>query len=365
MCEEALLEKNLKILDHIQQQTGAKILLALKAFSLWKTFPLVRKYLQGVCASGLYEARLGFEELGKEVHTYSPAFKEKDFEEILKYSNKIVFNSWNQCQKFKPMIQQSQKNIQWGLRINPNYSEVETLLYNPCAPGSRLGLSINELKEKSLEGISGLHFHTMCEQNSDTLERTLQKVEEQFGSYFHQIKWINFGGGHHITRKDYDVSLLIQIIQNFKSKYDLEIYLEPGEAIGWETGFLIAEVLDIVHNQTQIAILDTSAENHMPDCLAMPYRPNVRNSGHPNEYPYSYRLAGNTCLAGDIIGDYSFQEPLKVGDKIIFEDMIHYTIVKNTTFNGIQLPSIGLIKKNGDFELFNSFSYAEYKNRNA
>ncbi|QOG11660.1 carboxynorspermidine decarboxylase [Arcobacter sp. FWKO B] len=361
VCEEELLEKNLLILDKVQKQSGAKILLALKGFAMWSTFDLVKKYLQGCCASGLNEAKLAHEVFGKEVHTYSPGYKDEDFAEIAKISNHIVFNSFNQWQKYKSRIN---PHNSCGLRINPEYSSVEVDIYNPCGAYSRLGITRSEFKPELLEGIEGLHFHALCEQNVDALEGVLDAFVEKFGEFIPKMKWINFGGGHHITRVDYEVDRLIEVIKEFKAKYPMvEVYLEPGEAVGWQTGYLEATVLDIVHNKIDIAILDTSAEAHMPDTLAMPYRPMVRNSGLTDEKKHNYRLGGNTCLAGDIIGDYSFDKKLEVGDRIIFEDMIHYTMVKTTTFNGINLPSIAIKKKDGSVEVVKNFGYEDYKMR--
>ena len=360
VCEEELLENNLKLLKKVQDESGAKVLLALKGFALWSTFDLCKQYLQGCCASGLHEAILAKEEFGKEVHTYSPAFKEEEIDEILELSHHIVFNSFNQYQQFK---EKAVSKVSCGLRINPEYSSVEVDLYNPCASNSRLGITKANFDESKLDGIEGLHFHALCEQNVDALQGALEKFEENFSCYFKELKWVNFGGGHHITRKDYDVDGLITLIKAFKKRYPhLQVYLEPGEAVGWQTGYLMATVLDIVHNGMKIAILDTSAEAHMPDTLAMPYRADIRDAGLSNEKKYTYRLAGNTCLAGDIIGDYSFDKALESGDKIILEDMIHYTMVKTTTFNGIKLPSIA-IKRDGCYHIVNNYGYNNYKTR--
>lgn len=325
---------------------------------------MVREYLHGITASGLIEAKLGFEEFQKEVHTYSPAFKDEEIDEVIRISGHIVFNSFAQWEHFRPAVQKSGKKVSCGIRVNPEYSEVSPDIYNPCVIGSRLGVTKKHFREDLLDGIEGLHFHTHCEQNSDALERTLPHFEERFGEYIPKMQWINFGGGHHITRADYDVERLINIIKDFKARYNgIEVYLEPGEAVGWQTGFLIGEVLDIVNNGLDIAILDVSAAAHMPDCLEMPYRPMVRDSGESEVKKYNYRFAGNTCLAGDVIGDYSFDAPLKIGDRVIFEDMIHYTMVKNNTFNGVKLPSIGILKEDGSFKLVKSFGYEDYKMR--
>lgn len=364
ICEEALLEENLKRLAKVQEESGAKILLALKGYAYYPSFNLVRKYLKGACASGLHEAKLAKEELGLEVHTYSPAFKESEIEEIALLSNHLVFNSFSMANTFKHRVKAINPNISLGLRVNPECSSSPVDLYNPCAKHSRFGITKKEFDENALELIEGLHFHALCEQNVDALEESLQAFEEKFAHLLTQMKWVNFGGGHHITRKDYNVTRLIEVLRSFKKRYNnITIYLEPGEAVGWQTGPLVASVLDIIHNEMEIAILDTSAEAHMPDTLAMPYRAEIRHGGKANQKAYTYRLAGNTCLSGDIIGDYSFDKALKIGDKLIFEDMMHYTIVKNTTFNGIELPKVGILKKDGSLKITKTFSYEDYKHR--
>jgi carboxynorspermidine decarboxylase len=361
VCEEELLENNLKLLKKVQDEANVNILLALKGFALYSTFDLCKKYLKGCCASGLNEAILAHEEFNGEVHTYSPAFKPDEFEQITQISNHIVFNSFSQLELYKDKIKE-QNSI--GLRVNPEVSTVDVDIYNPCGVFSRLGITKKEFQKELPAIVEGLHFHALCEQNVDALQKVLEKFEQNFSMYFDQLKWINFGGGHHITRVDYDVDGLIQLLQEFKARYPhLKVYLEPGEAVGWQTGYLSATVLDIVHNDIDIAILDTSAEAHMPDTLAMPYRPDIRDASVANEKKYTYRLGGNTCLAGDIIGDYSFDTPLKVGDTIILEDMIHYTMVKTTTFNGINLPSIAIKRKDGSFELIRKYNYQSYKDR--
>ncbi|BCD67716.1 carboxynorspermidine decarboxylase [Nitratiruptor sp. YY09-18] len=361
VCEEALLERNLQILDDVQQKSGAKIILALKGFAMWSTFDLVKKYLHGATASGLWECHLAFEELGKEVHTYSPAFKEDEIDLIAKMSNHLVFNSLNQLQKFKSRVKKVNPSISLGVRVNPEYSAAPVELYNPCAPMSRLGVTRNNFYWD--DAIEGLHFHALCEESATSLQRVLQAFEEKFGEFIPQCKWINFGGGHHITKEGYDKELLIKLIKDFKERYSVEVYLEPGEAVGWQTGVLVASVVDIIDNGMPIAILDTSAETHMPDVLAMPYRPEVRGAGHPGKKPYTYRLGGNSCLAGDVIGDYSFDKPLEIDQKLIFEDMIHYTFVKNTTFNGIRLPDLAILRKSGEYEVIRRFDYCDYKHR--
>ena len=361
VCEEELLENNLKLLKRVQDETGVKILLALKGFAMHSTFDLCKKYLKGCCASGLHEALLAKEEFGKEVHTYSPAFKDEEIDEIISISNHLVFNSFNQLKRYKD---KAFKKVSLGVRLNPEYSSVEVDLYNPCAPNSRLGITKANFDESQLQYLEGFHFHALCEQNVDALEGALANFEKNFSLYFSQLKWVNFGGGHHITRADYDVEGLINLLKDFKARYPhLEVYMEPGEAIGWQTGYLVATVLDIVNNGMDLAILDTSAEAHMPDTFAMPYRAMIRNSAVAFEKKYTYRLGGNTCLAGDIIGDYSFDEPLKVGDRIILEDMIHYTMVKTTTFNGIKLPSIIIKNKDNSYKVIKNFCYNDYKSR--
>ena len=361
VCEEELLEKNLKLLKRVQDETGVKILLALKGFAMHSTFDLCKKYLKGCCASGLHEALLAKEEFGREVHTYSPAFKDEEIDEIISISNHLVFNSFNQLKRYKD---KAFKKVSLGVRLNPEYSSVEVDLYNPCAPNSRLGITKANFDESQLQYLEGFHFHALCEQNVDALEGALANFEKNFSLYFSQLKWVNFGGGHHITRADYDVEGLINLLKDFKARYPhLEVYMEPGEAVGWQTGYLVATVLDIVNNGMDLAILDTSAEAHMPDTLAMPYRAMIRNSAVAFEKKYTYRLGGNTCLAGDIIGDYSFDEPLKVGDRIILEDMIHYTMVKTTTFNGIKLPSIIIKNKDNSYKVIKNFCYNDYKSR--
>lgn len=363
VVDERLIRKNLEVLKTVKDRTGCKILLAQKAFSMYSMYPLIAEYLDGVTSSSLFEARLGFEEMGKEVHIYAPAYREDEFDEIVRYSDHIVFNSFEQWMKFRGKLESSNKKVESAIRINPEYSEIETDIYNPCFANSRMGITLENFKEDELEGIDGLHFHTMCEQNSDTLERTLKAVEDKFGKYLYQMKWLNFGGGHHIAKDGYDVEKLINCINYMKNKYDVDIYLEPGEGVAINTGFLVATVLDVIKNGMDIAILDTSAACHMPDVLEMPYRPEIINAGNPNEYEYTYRLGGPTCLAGDIIGDYSFKEPLKPGDKLIFCDMAHYSMVKNNTFNGINLPSIVKYSEEKGIEIVKTFGYEDFKGR--
>ena len=364
VCEEALLEHNLKLLDYVQQASGAKIILALKGFAMWSTFDLVGKYLHGCTASGLNEALLAKNKMAKEVHTYSPAFKEQEIKEIAKISDHLVFNSPQQFKRFVKQVKTINPDILLSLRINPESSCSPVDLYNPCAANSRLGTTLENFDPDLLTELDGLTFHALCEQNVDALETVLEAFDEKFSTYIPHMKYINFGGGHHITRDDYDIEGLITVIKSFKQRYNnITVYLEPGEAVGWQTGFLISTVLDIVHNGMDIAILDTSAEAHMPDTLAMPYRAEVRGAGLANQKKHTYRLAGNTCLAGDIMGDYSFDKPLQIGDKVIFEDQIHYTFVKNTTFNGIQLPSLAIYSKDKQLKIIKEFGYQDYQNR--
>ncbi len=393
VLESERLEKNAKILEIVRQQSGAKVLLALKGYAFWREFEVLRQKLNGCCASGLYEAKLAFEEFGgresqKEICVYSPAFKEAEMSAILPLATSIIFNSFYQYATYKDRILDKNKQlenlglspIKMGLRINPLYSEVTPAIYNPCSKVSRLGITPSGfekgVKEHGLEGVSGLHFHTHCEQNADALCRTLEHVERHFKPYLENMEWVNFGGGHHITRSDYDVNLLIQTIKDFKERYhNIEVILEPGEAIGWQCGFLIASVIDIVQNDQEIAILDASFSAHMPDCLEMPYRPSILKVSVENDEElvevekgenqgaFSYFLGGPTCLAGDFMGSFSFDAPLKRGDKIVFQDMLHYTIVKNNSFNGVPLPSLAKLDQQG-FKILKNFSYEDYKNRN-
>ena len=359
LCEEKLLRKNLQILKRVSDESGAKVLLALKGFAFSGLADLVSEYLSGCTCSGLHEAKFAKEYFKGEIHTYAPAFKDKEIADISELSNHIIFNSFAELERYRNKVKSS-----IGLRVNPEISKSPVDLYNPCGLYSRLGITYKNFQKNNLDRVEGLHFHALCEQDVDALEEVLKSFESKWGDIISTCKWVNFGGGHHITKKGYGVEKLIRLIKEFKKKYDVEVYIEPGEAVGWETGSLHVSVLDIVDNGMKIAILDSSAEAHMPDTLAMPYRVDVRNAGKPNEKKYTYRLAGNTCLAGDIMGDYSFDKPLDVGDKIIFEDQIHYTIVKNTTFNGIKLPNLAILRENGDIELVREFGYEEYKRRN-
>ncbi|MBQ8514064.1 MAG: carboxynorspermidine decarboxylase [Ruminococcus sp.] len=363
LTDERLLRRNGEILRYVQEETGCRILLAQKAFSMFRTYPILRDYLAGTTASGLYEARLGREEFGGEVHIFSPAFHPDDMPEICAVSDHIVFNTLSQWQQHKETVRSCGKSISCGIRVNPEYAEVETDLYNPCIPGSRMGTRAQDLSEEQFEGLEGIHFHTMCEQNSDVLERTLPHVMEKFDPYLKKCRWVNFGGGHHITREDYDIPRLIRCIRTIQERYGVQVYLEPGEAVALNAGFLVTTVLDFVDNGMPAAILDASAACHMPDVLEMPYRPHIIGSGLPGAKAFTYRLGGNTCLAGDILGDYSFDQPLKAGDKLILCDMAIYSMVKTNTFNGLPLPDIALHRANGTIEIVKQFTYEDFKCR--
>lgn len=360
LVDEGRLKRNLEILRYVKEQTHCHILLASKAFSMYHTFPLIGEYLDGVTSSGLYEAKLGYEEMGKEVHTFACAYKPQDMDELLTISDHIVFNSLNQWEMHRA---KAIGKVSCGLRINPEYSEIETELYDPCAPYSRMGITKAALQGYDLCGIDGLHMHTMCEQGADTLARTTKVLCTNFHEELKRMKWLNLGGGHHITKPGYDIDVLIDTIRYLQDTYQVEVYLEPGEAVAYHAGFLIGQVLDIVENGKKTAILDVSAACHMPDVLEMPYRPPLLQSAEAGVYPYTYRLAGNTCLAGDIIGEYSFQKPLVLGDTLVFEDMAIYTMVKNNTFNGIPLPAIAYRHENGTIEVVKRFDYDDYKRR--
>jgi carboxynorspermidine decarboxylase len=363
LCDLGLLRRNLELLGRVQQESGAEVICALKGFALFSTFPLVRQYLKGAAASSLHEARLAREEMGGQVHVYAPAYREDDFDAILGLADHLSFNSFSQWRRFRERVRASPRPLSCGIRVNPEYAEVGTDLYNPCGPYSRLGVVASELREDELDGIEGLHFHALCEQGAELLERVLGTFEARFGRYLARMRWVNFGGGHHITRQGYEVERLIDLIRAFRARHGVRVILEPGEAVGWQTGVLVATVEDLVHNGMDIAILDVSATAHMPDVLEMPYRPEVRGAGLPGEFPHTYRLGGTTCLAGDVVGDYSFPEPLRVGDRVVLEDMIHYTMVKTTTFNGVKHPSIGLWTEDGIFRLVRTFGYEDYRNR--
>lgn len=363
VVDEGLLLKNAKILECVQKQANCKILLAQKAFSMYSAYPLLSKYLKGTTASGLYEAKLGREEFDGEVHVFSPAYKTDEMQELVQIADHIVFNSFSQWKKHRDTIKNCGRKISCGLRVNPEYSEIETEIYNPCAKNSRLGITLEQFDESELDGIDGLHFHTMCEQGAETLERTLPYFEEKFGKYLYNMKWVNFGGGHHITKDDYNVELLIKCVKYISEKYNVQVYLEPGEAVALNAGFLVSEVMDIGKNGINFAIVDTSAACHMPDVLEMPYRPMIVGSGQPDEKSYTYRLGGPTCLAGDIIGDYSFDKPLTVGDRLVFTDMAIYSMVKNNTFNGMPLPRIYLNTLDDELKLVKEFGYEDFKYR--
>ncbi|MBR5089614.1 MAG: carboxynorspermidine decarboxylase [Ruminiclostridium sp.] len=359
VIDESALHRNLKILYDVLRRSGCKILLAQKAFSMFAVYPMIGEYLSGTTASGLYEAKLGREEFGGEVHVFSPAYKDSEFGDLAEISDHIVFNSFAQLRKFRSRS----KGKSIGIRVNPECSTQDEPIYDPCAPNSRLGVTLPNFDEAEFEGVDGLHFHTLCEQGFEPLTKTVEAVEQKFGKYLHKCKWVNFGGGHHITKPGYDIEGLVSLIKRFSEKYGVQVYLEPGEAVVLNAGWLVTEVMEIVHNGMDIAILDTSAACHMPDVLEMPYRPPLFNSGQPGEKKYTYRLSSRTCLAGDIIGDYSFDEPLKEGDRLCFEDMALYTMVKNNTFNGMPLPDIGILHENGEYELVKRFGYEDFKGR--
>ncbi len=362
--DESRLIKNLELLQYVQQQTGCRILLAQKCFSMFRLYPLIGQYLTGTTASGIYEARLGYEEMGKENHVYAPAYKDEDMAELVNICDHIIFNSLAQYEKHRAVCS-ARPNVSCGLRINPECSTQggEHAIYDPCAYGSRLGITLDNFPEELPEGIEGLHFHTLCEQNADDLITTFKAFEEKFGRFLPQLKWLNLGGGHHITRADYQLDDLISLLNYIREKYGLQVYLEPGEAVALNAGYLVTEVLDVVHNGLDILILDASAACHMPDVLEMPYRPPLRGSGQPREKKCTYRLSSMTCLAGDVIGDYSFDREIKTGDRLIFEDMAIYTMVKNNTFNGMPLPDIVLLCRDGSTELVRRFGYEDFKGR--
>jgi carboxynorspermidine decarboxylase len=364
IVDEALLERNVRILDTVQRRTGAKILLALKGFATFSTFRVLNNVLHGTCASSPHEARLGREEFGGEVHGFAAAYSDDDMREMVELCDHIVFNSFAQLERFRPVVQASPRAIEIGLRVNPQHSEGAVPIYDPCSPGSRLGIRRQHFKPDQLQGVSGLHFHTLCEQNSDALDRTLAAVEEQFGEFLHDMKWLNFGGGHHITREDYDIDRLCRCIERAQQRYDVQVYLEPGEAVALQAGYLVGTVLDVIEADMPIAILDASAACHMPDVLEMPYRPFIIGSGQRDEKAHSYRLAGKSCLAGDVIGEYSFDTPLQSGDKVVFTDMAIYSMVKTNTFNGLQLPAIARYHSEKDeLEVVRRFGYQDFRGR--
>lgn len=361
VVDERRLIDNLTLLNSVARRSGCKILLAQKAFAMFSLYPLIRQYLDGTTASGLFEAKLGAACFGGETHVYSPAYKQEDMAELIRICNHIVFNSFDQWERFKR--QALDGGCQCGMRINPECSTQDHAIYDPCAPGSRLGVTLANFRPYGLDGITGLHMHTLCEQNADALVATLQAAEESFGAYMYGMEWLNLGGGHHITRPDYDVETLVGELIRIRDKYNVQVYIEPGEAVALNTGFLVCTVLDVMKNGADIAILDTSAACHMPDVLEMPYRPQIIGAGWPGEKPYLYRLAGPTCLAGDIIGDYSFDVPLMPGNRLAFCDMAHYTMVKNNTFNGMPLPAIAVHGTDGQNRIIRTFGYEDFKGR--
>ena len=370
ILEEAKLRRNLELIDSVQKAAGVTIILALKGFSMYSAFPIVREYLSGATASSLNEVKLVNEYMDVKAHTYIPAYQDHDFDEVLTRSSHLTFNSWSQWERFSPRVAQyNQQNgssaVSCGIRVNPQYSEVATDMYNPCVPGSRLGATRDQLPDQLPEGLDGIHFHTLCENDSFTLERTLDALESRFGELLHQAKWVNLGGGHLMTREGYDTNHLIGLLSAFRQKYNVEVIMEPGSAIAWQTGVLVSTVLDVMNSQgIDVAILDTSFAAHMPDTLEMPYKPRILDSYHePVAGKPTYRLGGMTCLAGDFMGDYSFDKPLAIGDKIVFDDMIHYTMVKTTTFNGVNLPSIGVWTADNQFNLIRSYGYESFRDR--
>lgn len=364
VLEEDLLRRNLSLIASVADRTGVDIILAFKAYALWRTFPIIREYIPHSTASSVWEARMAFEEMGAPAHTFSPAYTQEEFPDILRYSSHVTFNSLSQYRLLAPMVKHV--GVSLGLRINPEYSAVGTALYNPCAPGSRFGVSASELGDRLPEGVEGLHFHTLCESDSYELEKTLGIVEERFGAVLDQALWLNMGGGHLMTRRDYDVEHLVRLLQDFSRRHpNLRLIMEPGSAFAWQTGFLKSTVVDIVEHQgIRTAIVDVSFTCHMPDCLEMPYKPTIRGA---HQEPVSglptYRIGGCSCLSGDFIGDWSFDEPLQVGDELIFEDMLHYTTVKTTMFNGVRHPDIVLLRSDGKKEVLRHFEYEDYKNR--
>ena len=365
VIEESLLRRNLTLIKDVKERAGIEIIMALKAFAMWKVFPIVREYIPYATASSVYEARLVYEELGTPAHTYSPAYTEADFPHLLKCSSHITFNSLSQFERFYPMVVADDRRISCGLRINPEYSDVATELYNPCAPGSRMGITSDKLPDQLPEGVEGLHFHTLCESSAQDMTNTLQAVERRFGRWLSQVRWLNMGGGHLMTRKGYDIDFLLRLLNEFKAKYPhLQIIMEPGSAFFWQTGFLRTTVVDLVENNgVETAVIDASFTCHMPDCLEMPYKPAVRHATDAVPGKPTYRIGGCSCLSGDFMGDWSFDRPLHIGDPLIFEDMIHYTTVKTTMFNGIQHPSLAILREDGTLDMLRAFTYEDYKSR--
>lgn len=365
VIEESLLRRNLTLIKDVKERAGIEIIMALKAFAMWKVFPIVREYIPYATASSVYEARLVYEELGTPAHTYSPAYTEADFPHLLKCSSHITFNSLSQFERFYPMVVADDRRISCGLRINPEYSDVATELYNPCAPGSRMGITSDKLPDQLPEGVEGLHFHTLCESSAQDMANTLQAVERRFGRWLSQVRWLNMGGGHLMTCKGYDIDFLLRLLNEFKAKYPhLQIIMEPGSAFFWQTGFLRTTVVDLVENNgVETAVIDASFTCHMPDCLEMPYKPAVRHATDAVPGKPTYRIGGCSCLSGDFMGDWSFDRPLHIGDPLIFEDMIHYTTVKTTMFNGIQHPSLAILREDGTLDMLRAFTYEDYKSR--
>ncbi|MDD5589943.1 MAG: carboxynorspermidine decarboxylase [Candidatus Portnoybacteria bacterium] len=364
VVDEKRLEDNLRILAEVRQRAGIKIMMALKGFAMHSLFPIIEKYLDGVAAGSLYEAKLGAEKFKGEIEVFAPAYFDQEIKELSEIADHLIFNSFGQWKKYGPDLRKNKRKISFGIRVNPEHREVETDLYDPAGKYSRLGVRADNFKDQSLDGISGLHFHTLCEHNADAFERTLKVFEEKFGKFLAKMEWVNFGGGHHLTRKDYDLDLFYKTINGFIKRYPhLRIYIEPGEAITLNIGVLVGTVLGIVNNEKDVAILDVSAHNHMPDVLAMPYWPQALGGGLEGKYEYNYRFGGLTCLAGDIIGDYSFPKPLKVGDKIVFMNQAHYTMVQTSTMCGVGLPSIAVRKKSGEIKIIKKFGYEDFKNR--
>lgn len=366
VMDEELMRKNLQLIKSVKDRAGIEIILAFKAFAAWKSFPIIREYIQHSTASSVSEAQLAFEEMGNLAHTYAPAYTDEDFPLFLKYSSHITFNSLTQFQRYYSQILASENKIKCGLRVNPEFSVVDTDLYNPSSPGSRLGITATQLGDTLPQGVTGLHMHNLCENNSYDLEKTLVVLEQKFGKFFHQIEWLNLGGGHLMTHKDYNIEHLLSVLKGLKERYPhLQVIMEPGSAFVWQTGVLVATVADIVeNNDIKTAMLNVSFACHMPDCLEMPYKPRIRGAYHdPVEDKPTYRMGGNSCLSGDFMGDWSFDKPLEIGDRIVFEDMNHYTTVKSTMFNGVSHPSIGLWSQNDEFVLYSSYGYEDYKNR--
>jgi carboxynorspermidine decarboxylase len=365
VLDEKLLRKNLEIIQRVQQEAGVEIILAFKGFAMWSTFPLLREYIKGATASSLHEARLCYEEMKSKAHTYSAAYNPDEFEEMMSYSQHITFNSVSQYFRYKEKVHSYSEEISCGIRVNPEYSEVETALYNPCAPGSRLGATRENFPDGLPEGVEGLHFHALCESSSYELEKVLLSFEQIFGDFIPQIKWLNVGGGHLMTRKDYDVTHLIQVLKNFKVKHPhLEIIMEPGSAFAWQTGVLVSNVLDIVENKSiKTLMLDVSFTAHMPDCLEMPYRPKITGASDEIADRPTYRIGGTSCLSGDYMENYSFEKEVQIGDQVIFEDMIHYTLVKTTMFNGVRHPDICIWREDNTLDIVKRFEYEDYRNR--